>query len=124
MYQDCFRRFRICLVVTISLALLTTACAFAQTYKFTSFDVPGSVSTRPLGINSRGDLVGSYRDGDKHTHGWVLSKGNYTILDVPGSLATIASGINSSGTVSGYFVDADTSNAPCLHPEQQRFQHL
>jgi uncharacterized membrane protein len=41
---------------------------------FKTFDVPGAVSTSAYGINSDGDVVGSYLGADNHGHSFVASK--------------------------------------------------
>jgi len=43
---------------------------FADGPIFTSFDYPGATSTFAWGINTRGDIVGSYLNPDKSDHGF------------------------------------------------------
>jgi probable HAF family extracellular repeat protein len=69
--------------------------------------------THAVGINSAGQIVGSYSDGS-HLHGYLYSGGNYTILDDPlaiqdstSSYGTVANGINDKGQVVGYFLGSD-----------------
>jgi probable HAF family extracellular repeat protein len=42
-------------------------------YEFVSIDYPGAASTAALGINSKGDIVGSYVDAAGKTHGYLAS---------------------------------------------------
>jgi uncharacterized membrane protein len=73
-------------------------------FVFTSIDVPGAASTRWAGgVNSRGDLVGAYRDSSGKTHGYLLSDGVFTTIDYPGAVYTGASGINARGEIVGAY---------------------
>jgi serine/threonine protein kinase/tetratricopeptide (TPR) repeat protein len=72
-------------------------------YVFTSFDVPGSTSTRGVGINNAGTIVGNFNDANGVIHGYVLSAGSFTQIDVPGSVLTLADGINDLGTIVGRY---------------------
>jgi len=47
----------------------------AGSFDFVSIDYPGARATRPNGINSHGDLVGSYDDSAGKSHGFLLSRG-------------------------------------------------
>jgi probable HAF family extracellular repeat protein len=64
--------------------------------------VPGAVHTWAYGINTSGQLVGSYTDASRSL-GFLFDQGSYTTLDVPGSTSTSAYGINDSGVVAGTF---------------------
>jgi uncharacterized membrane protein len=76
--------------------------AQARLLAFFNIDVPGAVGTQPSGINSRGQIVGSYDDGQT-THGFLDDSGVFTTIDVPGALATQAAGINSRGQIVGSY---------------------
>jgi hypothetical protein len=84
---------------------------FADKSKFTKIDVPGAAGvTAPRGINSRGDIVGSYyvvSNNARRSRGFLLSKGTFTNIDVdlPGARGRVdASGINPEGDIVGdYF---------------------
>jgi len=43
-------------------------------FTFLSIDYPGATVTQPLGVNSRGDIAGSYVDSAGKTHGFLLSR--------------------------------------------------
>jgi probable HAF family extracellular repeat protein len=53
-----------------------SAVAAGKTYDLTTIDVPGAIATNIIGgISDRGDIVGSYTDAAKKTHGFLLSNG-------------------------------------------------
>jgi hypothetical protein len=58
-----------------------------------TLDPPGSIDTRPFGITSTGDIVGTYFTADQRAHGFFLTRGVYTSIDPPGSVRTTAAGI-------------------------------
>jgi len=73
---------------------------------FTTIDFPaaGVLMTHAFGINSAGDIVGSYVDSAGVEHGYLLSGGKFTQIDYPRALATRASGINANGDIVGYYI--------------------
>jgi uncharacterized membrane protein len=83
---------------------------------FTSYPLPNgkSITLDNGGVNSHGDMVGSYCDagspcllGPTGTHGFMLtSHGEFTPIDYPEAVATSANGINARGDVVGGWVDA------------------
>jgi hypothetical protein len=77
---------------------------------FVSFDVPGATSTRAIGINAEGAVVGDFVDSTG-THGYLLRAGSFTKIDYPGAALTNAKGINSQGDIVGSHYD-NTSGAP------------
>jgi len=75
------------LALVLSLATLGTQFASDRTQKtggqqFFTFDYPGAVSTFAAGINSGGDIVGSYWD-PVASHGFILCRGAFQTLDFP-----------------------------------------
>jgi probable HAF family extracellular repeat protein len=86
---------------------------------YTTLDVPSAIGigTVAQGINSSGQIVGYYRNGDpfgqQFDHGFLYNPtdGTYTTLDdpfaAPGPFATVATGINDLGQIVGYFTDAN-----------------
>jgi uncharacterized membrane protein len=83
---------------------------------FTTSALPNnkSVTLDDGGINTRGDIVGTYCDsgfpcllGPTGTHGFLLtSKGVFTTIDYPGAVASATTGINTRGDIVGEWADA------------------
>jgi probable HAF family extracellular repeat protein len=73
--------------------------------RFTTIDVPGA-PTQALGLNDRGQVVGTYIDAGGAFHGFLLDKGTYTTIDVPGALQSTAVDINARGQTTGFYLDA------------------
>lgn len=77
---------------------------------FAHLDYPGALDTAPLGINSRGDIVGNW-DTDQSTvgHGFIFSGGKMFSVDEPGAVpdGTAANGINDRGQIVGSFIGED-----------------
>src|SRR5438094_337743 len=97
--------------VALGLILGVPGPAEAQ-YAFTPITVPGAAApagTSVIGINDRGEVVGTYVDAaDGNRYGFVLSKGAFTRLDAPGADGfTVAQGINNAGQIAGQYTDAD-----------------
>jgi hypothetical protein len=68
-------------------------------------DPSASTSTIANGINSSGQIAGSYQTGGVD-YGFVLSGGVYTTLDFPGSTYTDADGINIAGQMVRFYRDS------------------
>lgn len=96
--------------VLSALLLLSFTGRAADT--FISFDVPGATSTRAMGINAEGVVVGDFVDSGG-THGYVLRGGSFTKIDYPSASATFAKGINSQGDIVGTEYD-DSSGSPSV----------
>jgi len=85
--------------------------------EFRTIDLPDGLAVLPDGgINSRGDIVGTYCDtepclgGGRNNHGFLLSRrGDFTSIDVPGACQTQAEAINSRGDIAGSY---DECGAP------------
>jgi uncharacterized membrane protein len=77
---------------------------------YISIDVPGAMATRAGGINSEGEIVGSYDDASGTTHGFLLSHRKFTTIDDPNADptqgGTFAWGISPSDTVVGSYFDS------------------
>jgi len=75
-----------------------------SSYKFTSIAVPfgGNLGSSPH-IDNAGDIVGTYRASNGHSHGFLFSKGTYTSFDIgiSGVTDTFINGISSDGTFIG-----------------------
>src|SRR2546427_12557360 len=71
---------------------------YPSSYRFTTFDFPAASSTFALGINDRGQIVGTYVGTGGTSHGVLRSGNNFTtIVD-----ARAATGINNLGVVGGW----------------------
>jgi uncharacterized membrane protein len=88
---------------------------------FAPFDFPFSISTAVWDMNPSGDIVGTYTDTAKKTHGFLLRLGDsfatfgltslsgpfdFVSIDYPGATTTQAIGINSRGDLVGSYVDS------------------
>jgi probable HAF family extracellular repeat protein len=73
---------------------------------YTQIDEPNAVqATFCYGINTGGDIVGSYADSSGFIHGFLLSGGTYTTIDYPGAQqGTQLFGVNDFGQIVGYTV--------------------
>ena len=98
------------MLTAVVLVLSIPGLASAQ-FDFTTIDVPGSTRTA-ANANSTHEVVGEFDDADGNTHGFVLSKGEYTQIDVPGASVTTVNGINANGEfVGSYIVDGGLPHA-------------
>jgi hypothetical protein len=71
--------------------------------RFTTIDYPGASQTFGWGINSAGDIVGSYKDGSSVEHGFLLCNGTFTSFDYPGANWTQGWGISPQGDIVGQY---------------------
>jgi len=103
----CLRRIGTTAAIACALCLVLAAASYAQTYTYTTIDVPGATNTFAYGINNAGQIVGSYSYGPKDQYGhqaqnaFVLSGGNFSTFSYPGSYYTVAWGINNPGQIVG-----------------------
>src|SRR5215831_5998876 len=95
-------------LVLLSMSVLLRALVAAQepSYTFTIIDPPDAISTSPIGINARGQIIGQYTDATRQTHGFLFEKGTFTPLDVPDATLTTAEGISARGQIIGQYRDA------------------
>lgn len=71
---------------------------------FTVLDVPGALSTFPFGVNSAGDVVGSFVPNPGVQRGFLWpAYGAPTVINGPGATFTNAHGINAAGDVVGHY---------------------
>jgi hypothetical protein len=61
---------------------------------------PGAVGTLPSGINNRGQIVGTYRDGER-LHGFVFDEGEFTEFTGPDGFPALPVGVNDRGQIVG-----------------------
>jgi probable HAF family extracellular repeat protein len=89
------------ILCSVLFVVLSAVLARAQG-TYTQIDVPRAKQTYGNGINSAGDVVGSYLDKSDEQHGFLLSGSTFTAIDNPRGGWTYASGINDYGQVVGY----------------------
>ena len=70
---------------------------------YNPFQIAGAQFIEATGINTRGDIVGTYSDASGKQRGFLLSGGNLTNIDVPGAQYTFAHGINGQGDIVGWY---------------------
>jgi len=96
------RRMRLTFAVVAISALMMIGLPVAShgdPLPFESIDVPHAAPTVPNGINSKGQIVGLFRDATG-THGFLLTKGQLVTIDViPGASDTEAYGLNDKGAI-------------------------
>ena len=68
--------------------------------------VPGSTFTGIIGVNNRGEIIGSYNDSNFLTHAFLDDNGAFTTIDLPGATATTPAAINNSGEIVGNYVNS------------------
>jgi probable HAF family extracellular repeat protein len=110
-------------LVLFSLAL--SPFAFAQTFQFAQFDVPGAHLTSPFGVNGAGQIVGLYLDSSEVPHGFLRdTDGSYTTIDYPGATFTTAAGINARGEIVGRWTDSDGNTHAYVRTPENTFSSL
>lgn len=73
-----------------------------QSSAFTEIAVPGATATVASGIDSAGNVVGWYHEGDR-VRGFIYRSGEFTTVDYPGAVLTQLHGIGPDGTIVGAF---------------------
>jgi hypothetical protein len=74
---------------------------------FTTYDIPGALSTDVLGINNPGDFTGTFSNDNVTQQAFVNIGGTLTLFSVPAATNTLAYMINDSKRlVVGYYIDA------------------
>jgi hypothetical protein len=87
---------------------------------YTDIDVPASLGASPgttvaMGINERGDVVGTYNDAVGNIHGFLLSHGSFSTVDVPGAAGTYLLGISVQGDIVGWACCGSTGGFMLSH---------
>ncbi len=105
-----------CLCFVSLLIGLSARSSAATIYAFTTFDVPGAISTESFGINDAGQIVGVFNNPPNPgmfplAHGFLKDGASFTTIDVPGAISTEAHGINDAGQIVGNFQDATGTHA-------------
>jgi probable HAF family extracellular repeat protein len=96
------------MMLTVVLSLLSVRLWADSAATVSQIDVPNATYTDAVGINNRGEIVGSFSDAQGRLHGYVWRRGTFTTLDFPaqGVLATVAKGINDRGEIAGFYVQS------------------
>jgi uncharacterized membrane protein len=90
-------------VFSLAVLLLASVPLALGQGTYTQIDYPGaSVVTVCNGIDSAGDIIGSFEYIDNISHGFLLVGGTYTTIDYPGARDTYLLGINDLGQIVGY----------------------
>src|SRR5947208_13054762 len=98
-----FQRLIVGVSVLAMMAIWTARTNAVSPGTFTTIDYPGAVFTQALGINPRGDIVGSYVDSGNVEHGFLLRNGAFTSFDYPTAVWTEGWGILPSGDIVGQY---------------------
>ena len=75
---------------------------------YTQIIFPNANSTGATGVNTAGEIVGYWEDGQDQFHGFLLIGGQFTTFDFPLATSTYPQGVNDSGEIAGYFTDASS----------------
>jgi uncharacterized membrane protein len=82
--------------------------------RFLPIRPPGSTGTLPNGINNHGQIIGTYDDRDRRTHGFILDRRGFTRFDHPkasgvleGVAGTGLADNNDRGQLIGTYVAGD-----------------
>src|SRR5215218_3304798 len=84
-------------------ALLGAATRADAQHTYTKIMVPNSAYTEASGVNSLGQVVGTYIDASGIPHGFIYQNGSYITVDYPAAAHNYAFGINDAGSVVGSF---------------------
>ena len=99
------------LIILVASMQVVAQTVFAESYSFTSIDVPGfKGKTAVSGINNWRHIVGHIdvpSPAAIPTHGFLRVGETFIPIDVPGARATHVSGINNSGQMVGGWTDAN-----------------
>src|SRR3954469_7582752 len=99
-------------VLALSFVLGTVSNLLGDGPTFTSIDFPGATSTMAWGITQSGDIAGFYVSADKATHGFLLSRGQYSSIDFPGAAFTEVNGMSPKGDLIGDYAATLTGSGP------------
>src|SRR5258707_14032670 len=96
-------------ILALGFALGATSSVRADGPNFTTIDFPVATSTQPWGINTRGDIVGTYVSVDV-THGFLPSGRQFSTIDFHGATGTEVYAINPRGDIGGVYILAGAHN--------------
>jgi hypothetical protein len=90
------------MIRSLAVVLIASAPLARGQGTYTQIDYPGAVATAAYGIDTAGELSGSYADSSGNVHGFLLSGVTYTAIDYPGSSVTQLFGLNDEGQIVGF----------------------
>ncbi len=95
--------------------LMAAGRAMAESFSFTTVNVPGSVWTGAYGINGSGEIAGYY--SAPYPNGYSYAGGSFTTIDFPGAdmNMTVAFGINDTGEITGFYVNSSGNERGFLY---------
>lgn len=75
---------------------------------FTSYDVPGAISTTVESVNNSADFSGNYQSPTEvFLDGFVSLGGAFSTITIPEAGGTVTRGINNRGQVVGWYLEED-----------------
>jgi probable HAF family extracellular repeat protein len=92
--------FRNAILWLTALLLASEPLALAQG-TYTQIDYPGATATYPWGVNTAGDISGTYVDATGFQHGFLFAAGVYTTIDYVDGQETNLNGLNDRGEIVG-----------------------
>ncbi|NOT54136.1 MAG: hypothetical protein HOP18_05980 [Deltaproteobacteria bacterium] len=97
--------------VCVVAALLTLDVSFVKAGgSFSILDRPGARVTNASGLNTQGQIVGTFSDQAQRVHGFIYTGGSFSTLDGPWPGYTFLTDINAHEQIVGYFRDHITGN--------------
>jgi probable HAF family extracellular repeat protein len=98
------------MMLTAVLSLLSVRMWADPAATVSQIDAPNATYTDAVGINNRGEIVGSFSDAQGRLHGYIR-RDTFITLDFPaeGVLGTVAKGINDRGEVAGFYVQSGSN---------------
>ena len=109
-------------VIVVIVGVTSAEAGPVETFVPISINYPGATSTQARGINTPGEVVGTYvcasacvnpvsgEVSSAGTHGFLLQQGLFTRIDVPGASVTIPRGIGNQGIVVGQYTAAGVTH--------------
>jgi hypothetical protein len=80
---------------------------FSNGIEYSILEVPQSLNTVALDINSANEIVGNFSDSAGQAHGFLFKNGVYQPIDFPGGHSTNVWTINDLGQFAGSYVDGN-----------------
>jgi len=97
------------LLTFLGLTAFFSGVALSDSHTFFTIDVPGSENTVARGLNSSGQIVGTFTQTGR-TLGFLYDAGTFSPIEFPGASITNPSGINDAGQIAGFYDLDDGAN--------------